>query len=76
MKKTKEVHSTRYTCPLCGTEFEKGENSVCKSCPLGSRTCNLLCCPNCGYEWPEGSRWVDRIKNVLTHFGIRLEKED
>ncbi|MFP3872105.1 MAG: hypothetical protein ACLFVL_04415 [Candidatus Aenigmatarchaeota archaeon] len=46
MSEKKEVHK----CPLCGNEFDQGEASACKSCPIGGR-CNMTRCPNCGYEF-------------------------
>jgi Fe2+ transport system protein FeoA len=38
-------------CPLCGFEFEKHDTPCARSCPL-SKFCNLICCPNCHYEFP------------------------
>ncbi len=42
------------SCALCGFEIGKDRKngSTCgDGCPLGTR-CNLLRCPNCGYEFP------------------------
>jgi Fe2+ transport system protein FeoA len=38
------------TCPLCGFVFEKQETPCQHGCPLG-RFCQLVCCPNCRYEF-------------------------
>ncbi len=50
-------------CPLCGFEFEKRDTPCAKACPLG-RFCNLICCPNCRYEFANRSRsirWLHRL---------------
>jgi hypothetical protein len=40
-------------CPLCGRAFDaKG----CRpSCPM-SAGCHVVCCPNCGYGFPQEHR--------------------
>ena len=50
-------------CPLCGFEFEERDTPCARDCPLG-RFCNLVCCPNCRYEFPEQPRsigWLHRL---------------
>lgn len=37
------------TCPMCAFEFDPAGYSACSSCPL-QPGCQLVCCPNCGYE--------------------------
>jgi Fe2+ transport system protein FeoA len=37
------------TCPMCGHRFDPHDHAACGSCPL-QRGCQLVCCPNCGYE--------------------------
>ena len=49
--------SDYFHCPLCGFEFEKRDTPCTKGCPLG-RFCNLICCPNCRYEFSDQSRTV------------------
>ena len=45
-------------CRLCGHEFDAAGLACHTGCPLGSR-CNLICCPNCGYQVVDESRsWV------------------
>ena len=49
-------------CPLCGAGVAGG-GSGCASCPL-AWSCDLLCCPRCGYQFPRGSRllaWAQRL---------------
>ncbi len=49
-------------CALCGMEFSETEaKRPCQGCPLGS-SCNLICCPNCGYQTPEEPQWLTRLQ--------------
>jgi len=41
-----------YQCPLCGFKFTEKAAKTCLTCPL-ARKCNLIMCPNCGYEFPK-----------------------
>jgi Fe2+ transport system protein FeoA len=36
-------------CGLCGHRFEAATLACHTGCPLGAH-CNLICCPNCGYQ--------------------------
>lgn len=52
-------------CGLCSYEFDVA-NMVCHTeCPLGS-SCNLICCPNCGYQV------VDESRSKLANFIRRI----
>lgn len=42
-------------CQLCGFEFDPDQRTCHPACPLHSR-CNLICCPNCGYQVVDASR--------------------
>ncbi len=47
-------------CALCGFEFSDADaKRPCTSCPLGAN-CDLVCCPNCGYQTPGEPRWLRR----------------
>ncbi len=47
-------------CALCGLEFSEAEaRRPCKSCPVG-QACDLVCCPNCGYQAPREPKWLSR----------------
>jgi uncharacterized Zn finger protein len=49
-------------CPLCGLEFDESEVSkACSGCHI-SRSCNLVRCPNCGYESPIEPKFIKKIK--------------
>jgi hypothetical protein len=54
--------ATVFDCPLCACKFTHGE-LTCVSCPLGAG-CGIVKCPNCGYQFPRGSRlvaWWSRV---------------
>ncbi len=47
-------------CPLCGSDFDPDTLGCHDHCPLAQvQGCNLVCCPNCGYEM------VDERKSPL-----------
>ncbi len=58
----------KYKCALCGHAFIMDGHSCPSSCPM-SRHCNLVCCPNCGYSFPKGSRTVEFFKNLFKKRG-------
>jgi hypothetical protein len=50
-------------CTLCGAEFEPGENT-CGGCAL-NRDCKTICCPNCGFGFPEESKLATWLKERI-----------
>ena len=46
--------ATPFQCALCGCRFTHG-GQVCGACPMTTK-CELVKCPNCGYQFPRGSR--------------------
>ena len=52
-------------CQLCGYEFNATNMACHTECPMGTR-CNLICCPNCGYQV------VDESKSLLAKLLHRL----
>ena len=54
------------TCPLCGNKFTDYIES-CESCIL-NKTCKLVCCPNCGYKFPQESK-------IINFFAKKLKRE-
>ncbi|MBT9175274.1 MAG: hypothetical protein DDT22_00949 [candidate division WS2 bacterium] len=49
-------------CSLCGLEFsEKDAQKACSGCII-AKSCNLVKCPNCGYESPIESRLIKKIR--------------
>jgi hypothetical protein len=57
-------------CPLCGARASFGSSS-CAVCPMGSR-CDVLCCPNCGYEFVEKSVVYDFLQGLFRRLRKRL----
>jgi len=49
-------------CSLCGLEFdeEKAQNA-CHGCIL-SKSCDLIRCPNCGYEMPVEPKFIKKLR--------------
>lgn len=49
-------------CQLCGLEFrEEDGQAACKGCPM-ARECDLIKCPNCGYEVLKESDFIKKLK--------------
>lgn len=62
--------ATGFRCGVCGTRFTHG-GQVCSSCPLHAG-CDLVKCPNCGFQFPRRSALLDwgvrvwsRLRGVL-----------
>ena len=50
-------------CSLCGYTFNELEaSSGCASCGF-SKGCDLVRCPNCGYEAAPEPKWIKRLFN-------------
>jgi Fe2+ transport system protein FeoA len=70
-----------FHCSLCGFEFEKHDTPCVRSCPLG-KFCNLICCPNCRYEFPAETQpfgWLQRLfhrekRATLQHGTLGLDE--
>ena len=60
-------------CPLCGCGFDAAAQGCRPSCPL-SKGCKVVCCPACGYSFPQESsglagklrRALDRVERRRT----------
>jgi hypothetical protein len=52
-------------CPLCSAAFDPGGQGCRPSCPM-SRGCRVVCCPSCGYSFPqEGAGLAGRLRRFL-----------
>ena len=52
-------------CPLCGGEFDASGQGCRPSCPM-SAGCHVVCCPSCGYSYPqETAGLAGRLKRFL-----------
>jgi hypothetical protein len=40
---------------MCGQRYDPDQQVACQSCPMHSG-CNLVCCPNCGYQTVDSRR--------------------
>lgn len=51
-------------CSLCGFNFKEAEGeSTCKGCPMSSG-CELVKCPNCGFEYPRESKFLKMLNKL------------
>lgn len=57
-----EGGGTLFQCLLCGCRFTHG-GRVCGSCPMATG-CELVRCPNCGYQFPRSSRIADAFRRL------------
>ena len=52
-------------CPLCGYSFTENEGeTACGRCFL-AHSCELVKCPNCGYETPREPGWLKALRKIL-----------
>lgn len=52
-------------CPMCGYTYDPAGNTACQACPL-NKGCQLVCCPNCGYETADPNR--SSLARLVTRF--------
>lgn len=57
-------------CPLCGYQFEEEDVVACKGCPL-FKGCNMVRCPNCGFETPAEPKLVKVMKKWRSKIGSK-----
>jgi len=58
-------------CPLCGVEFDAGGQGCRPSCPL-AKGCSVVCCPSCGYSFPqEGRGLAGGLRRLIDRFKER-----
>ena len=57
------------TCPLCGNRFDAEGQGCRPSCPVSSG-CKVLCCPSCGYSFPQETGLAGGLRRLLD----RLER--
>lgn len=64
-----------HRCTFCGMEFTEEQGiSACGSCPLSN--CNLVKCPNCGYESLPEAKSLTFIKNLFSKNKSKKNRED
>lgn len=52
------------TCPLCATTFDASGQGCRPSCPM-SKGCAVVCCPSCGYSFPQETGLAGRLRRFL-----------
>lgn len=60
---------SEHSCTLCGARFLEGA-PACPGCPLAVG-CRLVCCPHCGYQFPESSAIAGRVSRWAGRFRRR-----
>jgi ubiquinone/menaquinone biosynthesis C-methylase UbiE len=62
-------------CNFCGYDFDEKENiPVCQNCPL-AKSCKLIRCPNCGYEWPAEPEWLKKLNKEMNSISSESKTE-
>ncbi len=56
--------ATRERCPLCGVTFDAEGQGCRPSCPM-SAGCRVVCCPSCGYSFPQETGLAGRLRRFL-----------
>lgn len=54
---------TVFACSLCGARFTHAEKA-CSACPL-NRGCEVVRCPNCGFQFPRESQLVRLARRLF-----------
>ena len=61
-------------CPLCATAFDAEGQGCRPSCPM-SRGCRVLCCPSCGYSFPQETGVAGKLRRLLDQLAARRSAE-
>jgi hypothetical protein len=51
-------------CALCGTSFDPSGQGCRPSCPL-AKGCSVVCCPSCGYSFPQETGLAGRLRSLI-----------
>ena len=66
------VVARQETCPLCGATFDAAGQGCRPSCPM-ARGCSVVCCPACGYSFPQVSGVAGGLRRLLDRFRDKRE---
>jgi hypothetical protein len=58
------------SCPLCGLRFDADGQGCRPSCPLASG-CRVVCCPSCGYSFPQETGVAGGLRRLIDRFKER-----
>ncbi len=61
------AEGTVFACTLCGARFTHAEKA-CSACPL-NHGCEVVRCPNCGFQFPRESQLVRLARRLLGRAG-------
>ncbi len=64
------VIARKESCPLCGTEFDAAGLGCRPSCPM-SKGCAVVCCPSCGYGFPQETGLAGGLRRLLDRWKAR-----
>jgi hypothetical protein len=59
-------------CPLCAMEFDAEGQGCRPSCPL-AKGCSVVCCPSCGYSFPQERGLAGGLRRLLDRMKSRKE---
>ena len=54
-------------CPLCANEFDASGQGCRPSCPM-SAGCRVVCCPACGYSFPQETGLAGGLRRLIDRF--------
>jgi hypothetical protein len=57
-------------CPLCGMAFDAEGQGCRPSCPI-AKGCRVVCCPSCGYSFPQETGMAGGLRRLLDRIGRR-----
>jgi C4-type Zn-finger protein len=66
--KDEALESGFVVCPLCGRQFDPKANQACSKCPF-KKGCQVVCCPNCGYQTVVEGKLGDAMKKLFSKEG-------
>ncbi|HET6436631.1 MAG TPA: hypothetical protein VFG59_01115 [Anaeromyxobacter sp.] len=58
------------SCPLCGLSFDAAGQGCRPSCPMAAG-CRVVCCPGCGYSFPQETGLSGGLRRLLERFRDR-----
>jgi hypothetical protein len=64
------VVARKERCPLCSAEFDAAGQGCRPSCPM-SAGCKVLCCPACGYSFPQETGLAGGLRRLIDRFHER-----
>lgn len=64
----RSLKSEFIVCPLCGRQFDPKTNQACLKCPF-KKGCQMVCCPNCGYQTVVEGKLGNAVKRWLLKEG-------